>query len=765
MRSHSEYKLCTTCTEKRPLLASACGRARCPVWLLRSHYAEAGGYAAPLLCARAESVALLAGNRARARQQSYRRQALRSRTGWPQHAQNASGVVTRWRGSPTCALARSLFHRVHADEPLRATTNRSLPAAHLSPPLVARVAHLASQPLSDASTHAALRAGRCSETGLAVPALARETGVSIARFERLVELVRAADAEEEGPAGALAGRGTALLLRLLWLRASARGKPALWEYLRELDAVTDGRAMTDEAKARTGWSAALAAGGAPPPPDWSEGFTAADLAAEQARAAVHLLISSDGGGGGGGSGGSGGGNGIGASADCGVAGDGVACEVARGFEVAAAALALGGARSPPLQEQRAAWGDFPAVADCAELALRELTNALLWCPSLQGFDASRLPPSASRKLIDFYASGRAGAAGAAVEWMRLVSNLRGVTYLAGVPGRRYELKPTGPDLLAVLSSLLGVRLPDVGALQALWARCEAGRALEIRSRVHAGQERITLSEGGVPSLELVLCPASNHAFAIHHWAAPPWQRDAAAAALNAWRREPGAALGREALISSLRPSLLQPMLPLSATEQRAAAAAATAAPDHACRGVGSSDDAVVDDGDFGDAGASERRRQRLMLLCADPSRPGDLAASVCRVLGDGGGDSEGDSGGGVGCGQGARFDEGQGDADVALAAAVLRQPLSAPLSSLPPPQLLRLAAAVAPAAQRSDELSAAVQTHPELAACMSVRRAVAALGGSGAAASWTAVVYAAPARVLAAWYRCRTALLGSVSVV
>ena len=49
-------------------------------------------------------------------------------------------------------------------------------------------------------------------------------------------------------AGALAGRGTALLLRLLWLRASARGKPALWEYLRELDAVTDGSALTDEAR-------------------------------------------------------------------------------------------------------------------------------------------------------------------------------------------------------------------------------------------------------------------------------------------------------------------------------------------------------------------------------------------------------------------------------------------------------------------------------------------------------------------------------------
>jgi len=34
----------------------------------------------------------------------------------------------------------------------------------------------------------------CSDTGLALPALARETGVTIARFERLVEAVRDADA-------------------------------------------------------------------------------------------------------------------------------------------------------------------------------------------------------------------------------------------------------------------------------------------------------------------------------------------------------------------------------------------------------------------------------------------------------------------------------------------------------------------------------------------------------------------------------------------
>ena len=44
--------------------------------------------------------------------------------------------------------------------------------------------------------HASLRGATCSSTGLKLPALAKETGVSVARFERLVEAVAEADAED-----------------------------------------------------------------------------------------------------------------------------------------------------------------------------------------------------------------------------------------------------------------------------------------------------------------------------------------------------------------------------------------------------------------------------------------------------------------------------------------------------------------------------------------------------------------------------------------
>ena len=62
------------------------------------------------------------------------------------HAPSDGAVLadgSKWRSTPSCRLARALFHRVQPDEPLRPTTNRSLPAAHLSPSLVAHVLALA----------------------------------------------------------------------------------------------------------------------------------------------------------------------------------------------------------------------------------------------------------------------------------------------------------------------------------------------------------------------------------------------------------------------------------------------------------------------------------------------------------------------------------------------------------------------------------------------------------------------------------------------
>lgn len=147
-------------------------------------------------------------------------------------------------GSASATLTRELFHRTHPQEPLRPTANKSLPAAHLSPSLCAAVAALAWERPGSAAVNTALRATTCSATGLLLPALAKQTGVSVARFERLVEAVVDADTEDY-PAPLPGHTGTALLLRLLWLRATSRAE--LWDYLHALHTHTGHGALAASA--------------------------------------------------------------------------------------------------------------------------------------------------------------------------------------------------------------------------------------------------------------------------------------------------------------------------------------------------------------------------------------------------------------------------------------------------------------------------------------------------------------------------------------
>ena len=138
---------------------------------------------------------------------------------------SADGVPVTFQGSPSGALCRDIFHRNHPEEPLRPTSNRSLPAAHLSASLVADTLGLAWRRPGKSEVRDVLKRATCSETGLQVPALARETGVSIARFERLIDQVILADDDPHAP---LPYMGTSLLLRHLWLRSSSRRE--LWTY-------------------------------------------------------------------------------------------------------------------------------------------------------------------------------------------------------------------------------------------------------------------------------------------------------------------------------------------------------------------------------------------------------------------------------------------------------------------------------------------------------------------------------------------------------
>jgi len=570
---------------------------------------------------------------------------------------------TVWHGTPSCRLARALFYRVQPDEPLRPTANRSLPTAHLSSSLAAHVLGLAEANLgSDRATHEALRAAVCSETGLTLTAVARETGVSIARFERLVEAVREADAEPcgGGPAAALPRRGTAMVLRHMWQRASPRGKSALWPYLRVLHCHY-GPALTDEALALPGWAEALSREDAPAPADFlSRRLDASHLQSTAALRAVLSVLPSQR-------------TGAGGRATS-------AADVAAAFEASAAALALSGGGCAPLQELRVSPGHgAPAVADCAELALRELFNALLWSREEQTFMPDRLPASADARLREFYSvAGGAFAPDAAARWMTMVSQLPGVGYLErhpiGPPAAPssvlldYEMRPDGASILAATGALLGAPTSTVGALEALWRRCEPSRPLELRREV-GSHDRLFVHEGGTLTLELVLSSGRNHAYAIHHAARPAWLRPAAEAALKAWGDETetasngaqattgegcGPAAGR--LVAALRPALLQPLLSLTGDELHALAPLSA---------------------------ESARRRDRLLLLCTDPTQPSAVAASVCRLLAPAPRDNKG-------------AQPGPATADVATVARVLRQPLARGGSALSDEQVLRLCDALRP---------------------------------------------------------------------
>ncbi|KAJ1640890.1 hypothetical protein T492DRAFT_831623 [Pavlovales sp. CCMP2436] len=105
---------------------------------------------------------------------------------------SAAGVhdAQHWQrlvsASPSAQLAAALFHKHSLEEPPRGSKLRSLPAAYLDAPLIGHLAGLAQARAGEAQAEATLRA-HCD-----IAAVARESGVTIARFLRLGELVRAA---------------------------------------------------------------------------------------------------------------------------------------------------------------------------------------------------------------------------------------------------------------------------------------------------------------------------------------------------------------------------------------------------------------------------------------------------------------------------------------------------------------------------------------------------------------------------------------------
>ena len=142
-------------------------------------------------------------------------------------------------------------------------------------------------------------------------------------------------------------------------------------------------------------------------------------------------------------------------------------------------------------------GQMPK-ADCTENCARELLNTLLWCEQTRCFDAARLPASSTADLRAFYQPGgpaeqQHDAAARPMYppsypdvWYQMCSNHRGVQYLAGEGGRRYEAVPSIDNVCALLGVLMGLGCTGPGEL------CECIRTGALGAEPAHGRSRPAL---------------------------------------------------------------------------------------------------------------------------------------------------------------------------------------------------------------------------------------------------------------------------------
>ena len=249
-------------------------------------------------------------------------------------------------------LCRELFHAPGDGAALRPTTSRSRAAAHLSPQLLGHVVGLAVTGAREGYVKECL-----AENGVRTNKVHGEwTGVSLARFQRLVQLVGGVWREDTHVRG-----GTALLMRFLWEKALS--KDDLLAYLMALHShfpVLQSSFAHDTAR-------------------HAEWLTSC-FAPDELECEASLLASAN------------------ALLDRSLPDDCFAGHVER---VAASLSSVHTWRSP-IRLQRHAYKGGREVPDCVEVVVREIIELLLYDPDARGYDLARLPPDASPALQDFF---------------------------------------------------------------------------------------------------------------------------------------------------------------------------------------------------------------------------------------------------------------------------------------------------------------------------------------------------------------------------
>ena len=339
-------------------------------------------------------------------------------------------------GPPVARLARALFNRHEPEEPLVPARNKSLPAVYLTPELQGHCLGLA---LRDASGGEV----RSSLYGLGVDAIARESGVSIARFERLVglmrEAVRTTHPLHDSTGGSVVLAGTSVVLAFVW--ATAPNKRSLLDFLMAL------RPHLEEQESRLFTPEA-----SPHCSEWLSSFE------EPFGKEVTYML--------------GGGSRSVAPSDTELEAlcDGHWIPPAA-LERLAFQLVERSGCAPEIPQQVYGYRGQPPMADCVEACAREALGFALWDGN--GHDTSRLPPSSDPRMLDYFGGGVCDGMESGQAWYDLVSARPGLEYMLGTsPDEEYELSPSVDNFAATLSSLLRVDVatpPEGGGMCSVWA--------------------------------------------------------------------------------------------------------------------------------------------------------------------------------------------------------------------------------------------------------------------------------------------------------
>ena len=345
-------------------------------------------------------------------------------------------------GPSVARLARTLFNRHEPDEPLVPAQNRSHPAVFLgrSPELQGHCLGLALRGASDDEVRSVLYE-------LGVDAVARESKVSLARFQRLVRLMSEAVQARQSlsadgglqPAqhSCVQVGGIEVALAFAW--ATSRSKRCLLTFLFALQQrIPERRLFAADPDSVT--------------ERWVSQFE--DAFGEE----VQYML--------------GGGSRSVAPSEAELAAlcEGISIPCAALERLAFQIVARGGC-APEVPQQVYGYRGQPPVADCVEACVREAIGLALW--DGQAYDASRLPECAAPELLEHLrVSGASDGAEAGQSWFDLLSARPGLDYmLGGWPQDRYELFPSIDNFANALGSLVGVDVKpplEGGELSTVW---------------------------------------------------------------------------------------------------------------------------------------------------------------------------------------------------------------------------------------------------------------------------------------------------------